>query len=334
MGDRPPQAPRLRGRGRRPAHPPRRRSWGGRCGQGLWHAHVGWLFTTVGQADRRRYGADLLKDRGIRVIDASEKPLILVEPRDPLPARAGDQGQPHRCPAHTRLGWPLRIFLLHHATFSINSICHFFGRRRFATDDESTNVALAVALDLRRVLAQQPPRVPDLGLPRPAPRANSIPVACSSAGWSDSGLPGTSCASARDRQRKKAVGSSWSDPKSLAVLLGLILALASAAATNLAFLFKQRGAVLAPPILARHPVRSAVGLFRSRWFLVGWLVAIVAWGLHVGALSLAPLSIVQAVLSGGLVFLAVSPSASSAFSWVGGNGSASRSPRPGWWSSD
>jgi drug/metabolite transporter (DMT)-like permease len=89
------------------------------------------------------------------------------------------------------------------------------------------------------------------------------------------------------------------------VILGLILALASAVATNLAFLFKHRGAVLAPPIRVRHPLRSAVGLFRSRWFLVGWIVAIVAWGLHVGALSLAPLSIVQAVLSGGLVFLAV-----------------------------
>ena len=87
--------------------------------------------------------------------------------------------------------------------------------------------------------------------------------------------------------------------------LGLALALASAAATNLAFLFKQRGAVLAPPIVVRHPLRSAAGLFSSRWFLVGWIVAVVAWGLHLGALSLAPLSIVQAVLSGGLVFLAV-----------------------------
>jgi drug/metabolite transporter (DMT)-like permease len=89
------------------------------------------------------------------------------------------------------------------------------------------------------------------------------------------------------------------------VIFGLILAFASAAATNLAFLFKQRGAVLAPAINVRHLLRSAVGLFRSRWFLIGWIVAIVAWGLHVGALSLAPLSIVQAVLSGGLVFLAV-----------------------------
>jgi drug/metabolite transporter (DMT)-like permease len=89
------------------------------------------------------------------------------------------------------------------------------------------------------------------------------------------------------------------------MILGLLLALGSALATNVAFLFKHRGAVLAPPIRARHPVRSAVGLFRSRWFLIGWIVALVAWGLHVGALALAPLSIVQAVLSGGLVFLAV-----------------------------
>jgi drug/metabolite transporter (DMT)-like permease len=89
------------------------------------------------------------------------------------------------------------------------------------------------------------------------------------------------------------------------MFLGLTLALASALGTNVAFLFKHRGAVLAPPIRVRHPVRSAVGLFRSRWFAVGWMVAIVAWVLHVGALSLAPLSIVQAVLSGGLVFLAV-----------------------------
>jgi drug/metabolite transporter (DMT)-like permease len=89
------------------------------------------------------------------------------------------------------------------------------------------------------------------------------------------------------------------------VIFGLTLALASAVATNLAFLFKHRGAVLAPPIQVRHPLRSAAGLFRSKWFAVGWAVAIVAWLLHVGALSLAPLSIVQAVLSGGLVFLAV-----------------------------
>ncbi|MDQ3719200.1 MAG: hypothetical protein M3350_00150 [Actinomycetota bacterium] len=89
------------------------------------------------------------------------------------------------------------------------------------------------------------------------------------------------------------------------MILGLILAVGSAAATNLAFLFKHRGAVLAPPVRVRHPLRSAADLLRSTWFLLGWIVAIFAFGLHVGALSLAPLSIVQAVLSGGLVFLAV-----------------------------
>jgi hypothetical protein len=89
------------------------------------------------------------------------------------------------------------------------------------------------------------------------------------------------------------------------MIAGLALALGSALGTSVAFLFKQRGAVLAPPVRARHPARSAVGLFRSRWFSLGWAVAVAAWGLHVGALALAPLSVVQAVLSGGLVFLAV-----------------------------
>jgi hypothetical protein len=89
------------------------------------------------------------------------------------------------------------------------------------------------------------------------------------------------------------------------MLAGLALALCSAVGTNLGFLFKQRGATMAPPVRARHPVASAVGLFRSRAFTLGWAVAVVAWGFHVGALALAPLSIVQAVLSGGLVFLAV-----------------------------
>lgn len=89
------------------------------------------------------------------------------------------------------------------------------------------------------------------------------------------------------------------------MILGLALALASAVTTSVGFLLKQRGAVLASPVRVRHPLRSAVDLFRSRWFAIGWAVAVGAWGLHVGALALAPLSIVQAVLSGGLVFLAV-----------------------------
>jgi drug/metabolite transporter (DMT)-like permease len=89
------------------------------------------------------------------------------------------------------------------------------------------------------------------------------------------------------------------------MIVGLALALACAVATSVSFLFKHRGAVLAPPVRVRHPLRSAIDLFGSKWFAVGWIVAVGAWVLHVGALALAPLSIVQAVLSGGLVFLAV-----------------------------
>ena len=89
------------------------------------------------------------------------------------------------------------------------------------------------------------------------------------------------------------------------MIIGLALALACALGTNVAFLFKHRGAVLAPPVRVRHPLRSAADLFRSKWFALGLVVAVGAWGLHVGALALASLSVVQAVLSAGLVFLAV-----------------------------
>jgi drug/metabolite transporter (DMT)-like permease len=92
---------------------------------------------------------------------------------------------------------------------------------------------------------------------------------------------------------------------SLAVGVGLICALLSALGTNLAFLFKHRGAVAAPDVDMRHPVRTAADLFRSKWWSIGWGVAAVAFALHVAALSLAPISIAQAVLAGGLVFLAV-----------------------------
>ena len=93
--------------------------------------------------------------------------------------------------------------------------------------------------------------------------------------------------------------------RSVRVILGLGFALVSALGTNLSGLFKARGAVLARPVRVRHPLRSAVDLFRSRWFAIGWIVALFAWCLHIEALSLAPLSSVQAILSGGLVFLAV-----------------------------
>jgi drug/metabolite transporter (DMT)-like permease len=87
--------------------------------------------------------------------------------------------------------------------------------------------------------------------------------------------------------------------------VGLLLALGCALATNLAFLWKQRGAVAAPDINMRRPLASAAALFRSKWWAIGFSVALAAWILHVAALALAPISLVQAVISGGLVFLAV-----------------------------
>lgn len=92
---------------------------------------------------------------------------------------------------------------------------------------------------------------------------------------------------------------------SLGVGIGLLCALLSALGTNLAFLLKYKGAVAAPDVEMRHPLRSARDLFRSKWWSVGWGVAAVAFALHVVALTLAPISIGQAVLAGGLVFLAV-----------------------------
>ena len=89
----------------------------------------------------------------------------------------------------------------------------------------------------------------------------------------------------------------------MALQIGILLALFCALTTNLGFLLKHRGAVAAPAVELRHPLASAAALFRSRWFSIGMVVAVVAWLFHVGAMALAPLSIVQAVISGGLVFL-------------------------------
>jgi hypothetical protein len=87
--------------------------------------------------------------------------------------------------------------------------------------------------------------------------------------------------------------------------IGLILALGCAAFTGVSLLCKHRGAVAAPDVAMRSPLRSAAGLFRSRWWAIGFGLAALGWALHVAALSMAPLSLVQAVIAGGLALLAV-----------------------------
>jgi drug/metabolite transporter (DMT)-like permease len=87
--------------------------------------------------------------------------------------------------------------------------------------------------------------------------------------------------------------------------LGILLAFGCALATQLGFLYKHRGANAAPAVDIRHPWRTVKSLFKSKWFAIGMGVALAAWILHVAAMAFAPLSVVQAVLSTGIVMMAV-----------------------------
>src|SRR3954452_21028830 len=91
----------------------------------------------------------------------------------------------------------------------------------------------------------------------------------------------------------------------LSVQLGLLLALATSVASLLGFLLKHRGAIESPDVDWRRPVSSSLRLFSSRTYSIGMAVAMLSWGLHVAALSLAPISLVQTVIAGGLVLLTV-----------------------------
>ena len=89
------------------------------------------------------------------------------------------------------------------------------------------------------------------------------------------------------------------------VQTGIALALVAALMANLASLLKHRGCQRVAPVHIRRPLHSARGLARSRWFAAGWGLAAAAWLVHVAALTMAPISLVQAVLAGGAVTLAV-----------------------------
>jgi multidrug transporter EmrE-like cation transporter len=86
---------------------------------------------------------------------------------------------------------------------------------------------------------------------------------------------------------------------------GLFLALGCALLANVAMLCKHRGAVSAPEVRFRRPLASAASLFASSWWTVGFVIAFIAWGLHIAAMSMAPLSLVQAVIAGGIALLAI-----------------------------
>jgi hypothetical protein len=92
---------------------------------------------------------------------------------------------------------------------------------------------------------------------------------------------------------------------SLSVEVGLLLAALTAFASVAGFLYKFRGARQAPAVDMRRPLHSSAVLFRSPLYTLGIVIAMISWGFHVGALSLAPISLVQSVIAGGLVLLTV-----------------------------
>jgi stearoyl-CoA desaturase (delta-9 desaturase) len=109
---------------------------------GLWHAHTGWLMKTQGGAEFRKYAPDLCEDKGMRWISRNFLAFVALGLLIPFVAGFVLHGFSLTAALWTLL-WAgfVRIFFIHHVTWSINSVCHFFGRRRFAVDDKSTNVA-------------------------------------------------------------------------------------------------------------------------------------------------------------------------------------------------
>ena len=108
---------------------------------GLFHAHVGWMFRGVDRANPRRYATDLVADPMLRFIDRAFLFWVLLGLAFPFGLGVALTGSIIGGLTGLLWGGAVRILFLHHATFSINSLCHFFGRRSFNTGDESRNLA-------------------------------------------------------------------------------------------------------------------------------------------------------------------------------------------------
>ncbi len=109
--------------------------------RGLAHAHVGWMFRGKDMANPARYAKDLLADRDLRFISRTFPLWVVVGLALPFGLGVALTGSVVGGLTGLLWGGAVRVFLLHHATFSINSLCHFFGGRPFATGDESRNLA-------------------------------------------------------------------------------------------------------------------------------------------------------------------------------------------------
>ena len=109
--------------------------------RGLLHAHIGWVFSDMEVADERRYAKDLLADPLIRFVDRTFVLWVIAGLAFSFGLGVALSGSVVGGLTALLWGGAARIFLLHHATFSINSLCHFFGRRDYETSDESRNLA-------------------------------------------------------------------------------------------------------------------------------------------------------------------------------------------------
>jgi stearoyl-CoA desaturase (Delta-9 desaturase) len=114
--------------------------WRGALG-GLFHAHVGWILGGEALADESHYAKDLLEDPVVRFIDRTFVLWVLAGLALPFAIGLALTGSTTGGLTALLWGGAVRIFFLHHATFSINSLCHVFGHRRFATSDESRNLS-------------------------------------------------------------------------------------------------------------------------------------------------------------------------------------------------
>lgn len=109
--------------------------------RGLVHAHIGWVFSDMEVADERRYAKDLISDPLIKFVDRTFVLWVIVGLAAAFGLGVLLTGSVIGGLTALLWGGAARIFFLHHATFSINSVCHFFGRRDYDTPDESRNVA-------------------------------------------------------------------------------------------------------------------------------------------------------------------------------------------------
>jgi stearoyl-CoA desaturase (delta-9 desaturase) len=108
--------------------------------RGLWHAHAGWLWRTHGQAPASKYARELAEDPVMRHINRRFPLIVLASLAAPALIGLALTGEPRGALTGLLWGGFARIFLQHHVTWSVNSICHFFGERRFEVEDQSTNV--------------------------------------------------------------------------------------------------------------------------------------------------------------------------------------------------